>query len=193
MGGFEPHKNLLRLVDGFAEALRNPRTSTARLVLAGRFDTASAQGYVAELRAKIDQCGLASRTKWEGFIGDEELASLMRGAEVLILPSIREGVGLPVIEAVACGTPVIVTNASPVAARLGEAAISIDPNDTSQIARALEEVLGNPATRAKMRGAALALSASLGWKRSAQAILQIFQEEFMLLAASRRRQGGARN
>jgi glycosyltransferase involved in cell wall biosynthesis len=117
----------------------------------------------------------------------------MRGAEVLILPSIREGVGLPVIEAVACGTPVIVTNASPVAAILGEAAISIDPNDTSQIARALEEVLGNPATRAKMRGAALALSDTLGWKRSARAILQIFQEEFMLLAASRRRQGSAGN
>lgn len=191
-GGFEPHKNLLRLIAGFAKALRNQRLSSAQLVLAGCTTIGPAQSYVADLRMEIDQLGLAGRTRWVGFIGDQELAALMRGAEALILPSLKEGVGLPVIEAVACGTPVIVTSASPMAAILGEAAISIDPNDTSQIAHALEEVLGNPATRAKMHRAALALSGAMGWKRSGQAMLQILQEESMLLAASRSQRGRAR-
>jgi glycosyl transferase family 1 len=110
-----------------AEALRNQRRASAQLVLAGCTNIGSAHSYIADLRTEIDQLGLTARTRWVGFIGDEELAALMRGAEALILPSVREGVGLPVIEAVTCGTPVIVTSASPMAAILGEAAISIDP------------------------------------------------------------------
>ena len=90
--GYEPHKNLLRLIAGFAKALRNQQLSSTQLVLAGCTNIGRAQNYVADLRTEIDQHGFAGRTRWMGFIGDEELAAFMRGAEALILPSVREGV-----------------------------------------------------------------------------------------------------
>jgi glycosyltransferase involved in cell wall biosynthesis len=117
-----------------------------------------------------------------GFVSEDELAALYRAAEVLVMPSTYEGFGLPVLEAMRMGTPVICARASSLPEVAGEAAVLVDPTDDAELARVLDRVLSDDALRARMRAASLAQSARFTWDETARQTLEAFDDAVRLAA-----------
>jgi glycosyltransferase involved in cell wall biosynthesis len=113
---------------------------------------------------------------FSGYLADEQVAELLNSAAALVLPSFCEGVGLPALEAAACGTPVVATKCSPLPELLGNGAITLEPNDRSGWRDAILAVLTRPELREHMRAAGLAASARLSWQASARQLLSVFRE-----------------
>lgn len=151
VGNFRPHKNLPRLLRAFHD-LDYPEL---RLFLTGNPTSAVA--------AQIERLRLGSRTRFLGTLSDHELASAYRGAQCVVLPSLMEGFGLPALEAMACGTPVIVSNRTALPEVAGGAGLLVDPLDAGGIRRAMEKVLGDRELRAAMREAGLRRAGQYSW------------------------------
>jgi len=134
VGNVMPHKNLDRLVDAFAKVVSQ---IPVRLVLCG----SGKRRYVEALRRRIAALSLEDWIDWRPYVSDEELPALYRGAHALVLPSLHEGFGLPALEAMACGTPVVAAAASSIPEVVGDAALLVDPRDVGSIATALGQVL----------------------------------------------------
>ncbi len=171
VGGLSPHKNLPRLVEAFATAA----PADTRLVLTGDvhdvFHTC-----VPEIRAAIARLGLGDRVILTGFVPDDELVFLYSRAYALVQPSLLEGFGLPAVEAMACGTPVIASRAGSLPEVIGEAGIFFDPTDVAAIAQSLAELLADPARRDVLAARALARSALFTWDAAARTLLDCFDE-----------------
>jgi glycosyltransferase involved in cell wall biosynthesis len=151
----EPRKNLPRLVDGF----RRARLDGAELRVAG----ASGWGGVAVA---------GTRVRWLGEVGTEELARLYRGALCVAYVSLYEGFGLPVLEAMACGSPVVISQAPALREVAGEAAIAVDALDPDAIAAGLEEAI---ARRDELVGPGLARAAQFSWADAARRTLAVYR------------------
>lgn len=171
VGGLSPHKNLPRLVEAFATAA----PADTRLVLTGDvhdvFHTC-----VPEIRAAIERLGLGDRVRLTGFVPDDELVFLYSRAYALVQPSLLEGFGLPAVEAMACGTPVIASRAGSLPEVIGEAGIFFEPTDVAAIARSLAELMADPALRDVLAARALERSARFTWDAAARALLDCFDE-----------------
>jgi glycosyltransferase involved in cell wall biosynthesis len=169
VGGFGPNKNLVRLVEAFAQS-----EAPGLLVLAGdrRADLAYADD--AALDETIARRGLGERVRFLGRVEDSELVRLYQAAEAVVVPSLKEGFGLPGLEAAACGTPVIATSASPLPEALGEAAWVIDPLDVASLRRAISEAHRDGRERELRRAAALARTESFRWSESARCAALLF-------------------
>jgi glycosyltransferase involved in cell wall biosynthesis len=178
VGGAGPTKNLGALAAAFTEIVASH--DSVRLLLAGKPDP---KGELPAIAARFGE-----RARFLGFQPDAVLAELYRGAEAVIVPSLKEGVGLPGIEAVACGTPAIVTMTSPLPELLGDAAIAIDPARPAEIAAAMKALLENHDLRQSKRAAARRLSGAFRWDNSARAALDLFGR----VAAEKRRRLAAR-
>ena len=124
VGGLSPHKNLLRLVEAFAQAA----PADVKLVLVGDVHDVF-HTHVPQIRAAIARHALEDRVILAGFVPDEELVLLYSRAYALILPSLLEGFGLPAVEAMACGTPVISSRAGSLPEVVGEAGVYFEPTD----------------------------------------------------------------
>jgi glycosyltransferase involved in cell wall biosynthesis len=109
-------------------------------------------------------------------VAEADLPALYSAAEVFIFPSLFEGFGLPVVEAMACGTPVICSNTTALPEVAGDAAILIDPNDARGIAGALERALGDGDLRAELRAKGLARATQFSWERTAARTLKIYRQ-----------------
>jgi glycosyltransferase involved in cell wall biosynthesis len=167
VGTLEPRKDVPALVAAFARLA--PARPDLRLVLAGP------DGWgTAAVRAAIAEHGVATRVGRVGYLADADLAALMRGAAALAYPSLGEGFGLPVLEALACGTPVVTTSTTPFAARLADAALVVPPSDPVALAGALEAALDDAATMDRLRAAGPPLAAGFTWDRSVEAHLQAY-------------------
>ena len=136
VGNVMPHKNLLRLAEAFARAVDG---MPGRLVIRGWGRPA----HVRALADRIAALGIASRVDWREYAADEELPDLYRGARMLLLPSLYEGFGLTALEAMACGTPVIVSDRSSLPEVVGDAALFVDPEDPSSIASAIRRLFAD--------------------------------------------------
>jgi len=150
VGNFGPHKNVGRLIGAFAklpEALR----AESSLVLAGSRDA-----FQDALRERAQSAGIADRVNFAGFVPDEDLHALYAGASLFAMPSLYEGFGLPPLEAMACGAPVAVANASSLPEVVGDAGVLFEPRDVDSICAALESVLSNEAFAAELRDKSLA-------------------------------------
>jgi alpha-1,3-rhamnosyl/mannosyltransferase len=134
------------------------------------------------LEALANALGIADRVHFLPAIGNDALVTLYGAAEVLLHPSLAEGFGNPVAEAMACGCPVITSAVSSMPEVAGGAALLVDPRDTASIARGLIEVTRSPATARRMRSAGLARAARLQWRDFAAANLAIYRD---LLARNR--------
>jgi glycosyltransferase involved in cell wall biosynthesis len=110
---------------------------------------------------------LAEHIIFPGFVPTEELPGWYRAAELFVYPSLFEGFGLPVLEAMACGTPTITSNASSLPEVAGDAALLVDPEDTAGLAGAMAHVLVEPEVAAKMRAAGLRQAARFSWAHTA--------------------------
>jgi glycosyltransferase involved in cell wall biosynthesis len=166
MGINKPHKNLVFLLRVFS------RLSTdARLVLAGKEDPRYPQA-----REEARRLGLADRVLFLGEISDTDLPALYNGAQTFVFPSLYEGFGLPVLEAMACGVPVVCSNTSSMPEIVGDAAITLDPQDTDAWVAALTEVLGKEDLRAQMRMKGLERAETFSWQETATQTWQVYQD-----------------
>jgi len=175
----EPRKNLTRLVSAFASLAANPALDDVRLVLVG------AVGWKTEpLMEKIRAVGLPSgRLMLLGHVPDEDLGALLTGAAVFAYPSLYEGFGLPALEAMQCGAPVVTSNTSSLPEVVGDAAICVDPTNEDALAQALTDVLLIPALAADLRRRGLDRAKSFTWRRTMDTAVAAYVE--MLARASR--------
>jgi glycosyltransferase involved in cell wall biosynthesis len=181
VGNLEPRKNLRRLIDAFAILVRD-RRFTGQLVLVGK-RTAADQ----ELERLITDLGLESRVVFTGFVSEADLVRLYNRASVFAYPSLYEGFGLPPLEAMACGCPVVASNVTAIPEVLGTAALLVDPLDPAAIAQALGSVLDRPELAGKLREMGLRRAAEFSWDRTGR----ITQEVYERAARAPRRQAGA--
>ncbi len=175
VGNFLPHKNLPRLLRAWA-ALPEPLRAAHRLVLAGG-DRAGRPALEALVRA----LGLDSGVALPGLIADADLPAVYGGAAVLVLPSLEEGFGLPALEAMACGAPVIAARRGALPEVVGDAGVLVDPEDAGALTAALARVLGSDDERAALRRSGLARAAAFTAERTAGRVVDV------LLAAAGRR------
>ncbi len=166
VGTLEPRKNLVRLVEAFAR-VRDERTC---LVLAG------GKGWLyAELLARIEALGLSNKILFPGYIANDELPWWYNAAIALAYPSLYEGFGLPVLEAQACGTPVLTSNASSLPEAAGDAALMVDPYDVDALASALSRLLTEIPLRHELRERGLVHAQQFSWPRTAQETARVYR------------------
>jgi glycosyltransferase involved in cell wall biosynthesis len=154
-----PHKNLLRLLGGVA-LLPRPRPL---LVLPG-YPTP----HEPELRRRAGELGIEPDVRFEGWLDEERMERLYAAADLVVLPSLQEGFGLPVLEAMVRGVPVACSNGGALAEVAGDAAVTFDPRRPDDIARAIAQVLGAPDLAASLREAGRARAAQFSWERTAR-------------------------
>ena len=114
------------------------------------------------------------RVRLPGFVDDADLPALYRSASLFVFPSLYEGFGLPVLEAMACRVPVVCSNASSLPEVAGEAALLVDPHDEEGLAAAMERALMDETLRAEMKAKGLRQAARFTWDRAAKQLLDAF-------------------
>jgi len=169
-GNIKPHKNLERLIEAFG-TVRGRGFDKVKLLIIGDQVTK-----YAALRRAVHRCKLHTHVRFFGFVPDRMLAVLYRLADAFVFPSLYEGFGLPPLEAMASGTPVVTSNVSSLPEVVGDAALLVDPYDTGSIADALERVLADPALRADLSARGLARAREFSWERSIRRIRDVYQE-----------------
>ena len=176
VGGISPHKNLGFLVEAFYRLTSGLSFSDVKLVLVGDYKEDSFYSDYPALKRRIQHLNLQGRIILTGFVDDADLVYLYNAACLLVLPSLEEGFGLPVIEAMACGTPVIASDRGSLPEILGGAGRLFDPEQLDALHEQLKEVLGNPSIRDKMRESGLIRQKEFSWDRAAEMMLNVFSE-----------------
>jgi glycosyltransferase involved in cell wall biosynthesis len=167
VGNLLPHKNLPRLVEAFARATAS---TPARLVIAG----GGRPRAIAHLQALAERA--RATVEIRSFVAPAELAPLLRGARALVLPSLAEGFGLPAVEAMACGTPVIASNVSALPEVVGDAALLVDPLDTAALGDAIARVLADDRLRKELSARGLQRATRFSWAQCGAALLDVARE-----------------
>lgn len=165
-----PHKNLDALIDAFA-SLRATRDAPLQLVLVGLRGNAA-----ATLQTKIRAAGIGGATVMTGWAPDADLPALYQGAAVYVLPSRYEGFGIPVLEAMASGTPVVTTTAASLPEVAGDAALLVDPDDRAALVEAVRRVLDDPMLRDDLIARGKARVPRFTWRKTAEATLEAFRQ-----------------
>ena len=166
LGTLEPRKNVAQLVRAFAALQPAGRP---KLVIAG----AKGWGY-DDVYAAAEQSGISSDIIFAGYIAQTELPLWYNAAELFVYPSHYEGFGLPVVEAMACGTPAIPSNVSSLPEVAGDAALTVAPADTSGLTGAIERALSDAPLRAQMKERGLAQAAQFTWRRVAEQTAHVY-------------------
>mgnify|MGYP001813947866 CR=1 FL=1 len=185
IGTLHPRKNLVRLIEAFAALRiasraqgqpvdgRADRVSESQLVLAGQ------KGWLyEEIFAQVRELGLAERVILTGYVPDSDLGSLLSGALAFVFPSLYEGFGLPVLEAMACGTPVVCSDVSSLPEVAGDAALYVDPLDVGAMAQALHQIAVDAGLRRALVGRGFQQVHRFSWRRCAQETLQVLEDAF---------------
>ncbi len=170
VGSIQPRKNLPRLIAAYGILLRErPAAKLPRLVLVGKH----AWLYGETLRA-ISKNRIETLTVLTGYVPDSDLPALYSGATCFIYPSYFEGFGLPPLEAMTCGTPVIAGNRTSLPEVIGDAGILVDPFNEAEIARAIKEVVDNPQLRSELRAKGIKRAAQFTWPETARKTLEVY-------------------
>jgi glycosyltransferase involved in cell wall biosynthesis len=173
-GGISPNKNLATLVRAYARLPQ--RHCGLKLVLVGDCQSDGFKSCYHQLRELIGALGIGSDVIFPGFVPDERLTELYSGASVFAMPSLDEGFGLPALEAMACGAPVIASKGNALEEVAGGAGLLVDPNDEAGLAAALHSVLSDDQLREELSRRSLARAAQFSWRSAAQQLLAVFAE-----------------
>lgn len=166
VGTIEPRKNLTRLIEAFSQL---PRRDDLELVIAG------GRGWMYdEIYAAPEKFGVSTSVRFLGFTPDADLPALYSLAELVAYPSLYEGFGLPVLEAMACGAAVVTGNNSSLPEVAGDAALMIDAHDTQAIAWAMSRLLDDHQWRAILQQKGLAQAKKFSWHKSAEQLRRAF-------------------
>jgi glycosyltransferase involved in cell wall biosynthesis len=160
VGNIKPHKNLVRLIEAF-DALRKSGFEHLKLLIIG--DEISK---LPALRRAVHEHKLHKHVRFLGYLPDETLAVLYRLAAVFVFPSLYEGFGLPPLEAMASGTPVVTSNVSSLPEVAGGAAVLVDPYDVRSIVGGITRVLTDPVLAAELRARGIERAREFSWERS---------------------------
>ena len=167
VGTIEPRKNLLRLVDAFAQARR--RGLPHHLVCVGPYGWSS-----RDLAGRIDQLGVGDAVHFTGYAPFEDLPAIYNLGEFFVFPSLYEGFGLPVVEAMASGLPVITSNTSSLGEIAADAAATIDPTNTDALADAIAHVATDHALRRDLSERGLRRAQDFSWTQTAKEMLAVY-------------------
>jgi len=173
LGSLQPRKNLPRLIRAYGALRRRHPQINHQLVIAGRD-----LWLTGEIHRQVAEEPWAREIVRTGYVPDEALPALYRNADLLVYPSFFEGFGLPPIEAMACGVPVVTSHVGSLPEVCGEAAAWIDPFDEDSIERVMLEVLTNPDRQASMRAAGLEQARRFDWQQTARRTLALYREAF---------------
>lgn len=168
VGNIKPHKNLERLIDAF-HLVRREGFERLRLLIIGD----QILKY-PRLRRAVDRYKLHKHVRFLGFVPDETLAALYRLATVFVFPSLYEGFGLPPLEAMASGTPVVTSNCSSLPEVCGDAAVLVDPYDAESIAEGIRRVLSDPDFRAGLIERGLGRVRDFSWEASIRRVHEVY-------------------
>ncbi len=169
VGTIEPRKNIARLIRAFARAKCTARLPH-RLVLIG------ARGWkYAEVDQVIEQENMKDEVIFTGYVPQDELPLWHRAADLFVYPSLYEGFGLPPLDAMASGTPVVVSNASSLPEVVGDAALLVAPTDENALAEAIVSALTDSARREQMTARGLAQAAKFSWARAARETAEVYR------------------
>jgi glycosyltransferase involved in cell wall biosynthesis len=174
LGGIEPRKNLPRLVEAFS---RLPGDLEAMLVVAGSGAEWNPEG-PSLLRSALSALpeGIRRRVVLTGYVGEHAKVALLGAAEALVYPSLYEGFGMPVLEAMACGTPVLTSNVSALPEVAGGAALLVDPTDTGAIAEGMERLLRHGELRERLATDGIRRAARFDWDETARRTAAVLHE-----------------
>jgi len=181
LGTVEPRKNVARLIEAYA-AILHRRPDTPDLVIAGRLDIPREE-LLSRASAVV---GLSARVSFAGYVDEAERKRLLSTASMLVLPSLDEGFGIPALEAMTIGLPVIASNRGALPEVVGDAGILIEPEDVRGLAAAIERVLTDDYLRRSLSAKGVERADQFSWGASAEALYGAYR------AASSRRQRSAR-
>ena len=168
VGTIQPRKNLVRLMEAFS--LLKRQAADLQLVIAGK------KGWLYEaIFRRVEELGLEGQVVFTGYVAEEGLPALFSGARLFVFPSLYEGFGLPVLEAMACGTPVVCSNASSLPEVAGDAALLFDPLDVEGMAAAMGRVLGDERLRAELIERGLQRARGFSWEKCARETLAVLE------------------
>jgi glycosyltransferase involved in cell wall biosynthesis len=186
IGTIQPRKNLVRLIEAFAQFLRDRETggqgdrerqdtancqlptANCQLVIAGK------RGWLSDgIERRAAELGIADRVRFTGYVDDADVPALLSGALAFVFPSLYEGFGMPVLEAMACGTPVLTSSTSSLPEVAGDAALLVDPTNTAAIADGLMRLATNASLRDELRARGPVHAARFSWERCAEATLRV--------------------
>jgi glycosyltransferase involved in cell wall biosynthesis len=157
---------VVRLIEAYSRL----RDGQVKLVIGG------ARGWLyEEVFARVEELDLAGDVLFPGYIPPDELRLWYNAAELFVYPSLYEGFGLPPLEAMACGTPVITSNVSSLPEVVGEAGLTVDPMDSEGLAEAMSQVLGDGALRQSMQERGLARAGLFSWAKAAQETVEVYR------------------
>ena len=171
VGTLEYRRNMHRLVEAFHMLKQEQKTLDHKLVLVGN----KGESWQIIFEA-IDKLDLRDDVRWLGHVPFHELPALMNGAEAFVYPSTYEGFGLPPLEAMACGTPVVSSRASSLPEVIGDAGVLFDPHDVEAMAAALHAVLTSDRLRNELRIKGLTRARRFSWQRTAELTLSAYAE-----------------
>jgi glycosyltransferase involved in cell wall biosynthesis len=164
LGAVDPRKNTDRVIRAFADLKRTDRIPQ-KLVVVG----------LKSLPQGADGQDLKGQVITTGYVCDEELVDLYNGASIFLYPSLYEGFGIPPLEAMACGTPVITSNVTSIPEIAGDAAVLIDPRNDEQLRHAIRSLLGNAALRAELSRRGLERAKGFSWRKMAEETLELYE------------------
>jgi alpha-1,3-rhamnosyl/mannosyltransferase len=164
-------KNLDLVLTAMSEAPPETALGRARLQISG-----AGAGDFPDHVSRIGALGLAGRVRWLGLVPVEDMPAVLAASDVCVYPSLYEGFGFPPLEAMACGTPVVASNASCLPEILGNAALLVDPTDVRAFSDAVEAVLVKPALRAQLASSGRERAGRFTWERCAELTLAVYRE-----------------
>jgi glycosyltransferase involved in cell wall biosynthesis len=171
LGRHDPHKNLIRLIEGFSK-IKN--CQQYELWLAGPTDTR----YTPKLQQQAIELGIEKQVKFLDYVSYEQLPILLNECLALVFPSLWEGFGFPVLEAMGCGTPVITSNISSLPEVAGEAGLLIDPYQVKEITAAMEQIAENETLRSYLKTLSLQQASLFSWEKTGQETLTLLERKY---------------
>lgn len=168
LGTIQPRKNYRRLIQAFSNL--KPRMPDLKLIIAG------GKGWLYDdIFAEVERLGLKDQVLFPGLVDDEDLPALYSAAELMAYPSLYEGFGLPVLEAMACGTPVVTSNVSSLPEVSGEAALLVNPTDVEAITEAMRRLLQDADLRRQIVARGFEQARQFTWDRAARQLLGMYE------------------
>ncbi len=170
VGALQPRKNLKTLIAVYVR-LRRAGAISHKLVLVGR------EGWLYDdIFAAARASGYADELVFTGYVPDDDLVALYNAADLFVYPSLFEGFGIPPLEAMSCGTPVVTSNASSLPEVVGDAALLVNPLDVEALARAIVDALTDPDLHARLAARGLERAKLFSWETTARTIAAVYRE-----------------
>jgi glycosyltransferase involved in cell wall biosynthesis len=168
VGTLEPRKNLTTLLDAYSQVVRS---SNAPLIVGG------GKGWLYDaVFERLEALGLRDRVHFVGYLDEEDLPLWYAAATVFVFPSLYEGFGMPPLEAMACGTPVVTSNTTSLPEVVGDAGLMVSPRDADALAEALLRMLRDADLRAELRARGLQRARAFSWRASAERTLHAYEQ-----------------